>query len=154
MTLSQRDLSRLEGLHVDLVRVVRRAAELMPDDLGFTITEGVRTKERQAQLVAAGASQTMNSRHLTGHAVDLAAVLDGQVRWDWGLYYRLADIVADAVRELAVPMVWGGCFDRPILQWKSRAYVESDDYAARRRAVGARPFLDGPHWELDRKAYP
>jgi peptidoglycan L-alanyl-D-glutamate endopeptidase CwlK len=91
MNLSPRDLTRLEGLHIDLVKVVRRAAELMPDDLGFTVLEGV-----------------MKSRHLTGHAVDLGVMLDGSVRWDWPLYHRLAPIVKQAATELSIGVEWGG----------------------------------------------
>lgn len=123
MELSQRDLTRLEGVHVDLVRVLRRAANLMPVDLGFIVTEGVRTKQRQIQLVKIGASQTVHSRHLTGHAVDLAALVDGQVRWDWPLYDHIAVAMKTAAKELDVPLTWGGDWYR---------------------------FRDGPHFELPR----
>lgn len=150
MNLSQRDLTRLEGLHIDLVRVVRRAAELMPDDLGFTVTEGLRTQKRQAELVAAGASQTMNSKHLVGEAVDVAAVLTGQVRFDFGLYYRIADVFAQAAKELAVPMTWGAAWDAPMLGWDKPAEQESIDYTARRRKAGKRPFLDAMHFQVER----
>jgi peptidoglycan L-alanyl-D-glutamate endopeptidase CwlK len=78
--LSARDLLRLHGVHEDLVAVVRRAHDFMPADLGFIVTEGLRSAERQAQLVRVGASRTHNSRHLTGHAVDLAVTLHGEVR--------------------------------------------------------------------------
>ena len=66
MTLRGRD--KLAGVNADLVRLVERAALLMP----LVVLEGVRSKERQATLVADGKSQTMNSRHLTGDAIDLA----------------------------------------------------------------------------------
>jgi peptidoglycan L-alanyl-D-glutamate endopeptidase CwlK len=152
--LSQKDLTRLEGLHIDLVKVVRLAAEKMPADLGFMITEGLRTAARQAQLVAAGASQTMRSRHLTGHAVDLAPLLDGGPRWDWPLCYRVADVVADAARELHISLEWGGCWDRTVQQWHSPAHEESEGYANRRRAAGHKAFLDGPHFQLPASEYP
>ena len=64
---------KLKGVNIDLVSVVHRALEL--SDIDFAVTEGLRTKERQAELVKAGASKTMNSRHITGHAVDLAAIV-------------------------------------------------------------------------------
>jgi peptidoglycan L-alanyl-D-glutamate endopeptidase CwlK len=99
--------------------VIRRAAELSP--LEFIVTEGLRTQARQAQLVKAGASQTMNSKHLIGRAVDLAAVVDGEVRWDWPLYAKLAQSVKEAAAELDTPIVWGG-------DWRT--------------------FKDGPHFEL------
>lgn len=129
--LLPRDLDRLRGVHPDLVRVVIAARARVP----FIVTEGLRTERRQAQLVAAGASRTMNSRHLTGHAVDLAYWLDdgdnsveaGEVRWDWPLYEKLGAEVKATAQELGVPIVCGG-------DWKS--------------------LRDGPHFELDRKHYP
>lgn len=124
-SLSAQSYRKLEGVHPDLVRVVELAIALTEVD--FTITEGVRSRTRQQQLVAAGASQTMNSRHLTGHAVDLAAFIGGKISWDWPLYHKLADAMKSAAKELGVPIIWGG-------DWKS--------------------FPDGPHFELDRKVYP
>lgn len=123
--LSSRSLAKLEGVHPDLVRVVHRAITLTPVDFG--ITEGLRTKERQRQLVAQGASRTMNSRHLTGHAVDVVAYVGGEVRWDWPLYPRIAKAFREAARIEGVKIVWGG--DWPRLR-------------------------DGPHFELDRSVYP
>lgn len=126
-TLNARSLKALEGVHPDLVRVVHRAAELVPLPLGFIVIEGRRTAKRQVELVAAGASRTQNSRHLTGHAVDLMATVNGQGRWDWPLYGQLADAMKRAAAEAGVAIVWGG-------DWKS--------------------LRDGPHFELDRKVYP
>jgi len=121
--LTTRDMQRLAGVHPDLVRVISRAREAAD----FIVTEGLRTTERQRQLFAAGASQTMNSRHLTGHAVDLAALVGKEVRWDWPLYDRLALAVKKAAVEEEVAIVWGGDWPR---------------------------FRDGPHFELDRRRYP
>lgn len=118
-------LHRLEGVHQDLVRVVRRAAEL--DQVVFTVTEGRRSLERQRQLLAAGATTTLRSRHLTGHAVDLAVLVDGELRWDWPLYHRLAEVVKQASKDVQVPIEWGG-------DWTS--------------------FKDGPHFQLPWKDYP
>jgi len=123
--LGQRSRERLQGVHPDLVRVVERAIELTSVD--FTVLEGLRTTDRQKTLVAAGASKTMNSRHITGHAVDLGAYVDGQVDWSWPLYERIAAAMKLAAKELNVMIVWGG-------DWRT--------------------FEDGPHFELDRKAYP
>lgn len=123
--LSIRSRDRMKGVHPDLVRIVERAIQLTPVD--FMVTEGLRTTKRQAELVRAGASRTNNSRHLTGHAVDIAALVDGQVRWDWPLYPRIAAAFKQAGRELNTPLTWGG--DWPKLR-------------------------DGPHFELERKAYP
>ena len=123
--LGIRSRMKLHGVHPDLVRVVERALALSP--LDFTITEGLRTTQRQAALVKAGASQTMRSRHITGHAIDFAVLVGGQVRWDWPLYAQVSVAFKQAAKELNVPIVWGG-------DWKS--------------------LKDGPHVELDRKKYP
>ena len=117
--------SRLRGVHPDLVKVVERAIELTPVD--FTVLEGLRTIARQRQLVAASASKTMNSRHLTGHAVDIAPLLNGKVSWDWPLYHLIAPAVKQAAKDLGVPIEWGG-------DWRS--------------------FKDGPHWQLPFRSYP
>lgn len=117
--LSDRDLQKLEGVRPELVAVVVRAAE--KSDLEFRVLEGLRTMERQRQLVASGASKTLRSRHLTGHAVDLAPLENGNVSWAWPLYYRLAPIVKAAAAELGTPIEWGG-------DWRT--------------------FKDGPHWQL------
>lgn len=123
--LGATSLARLQGVHPDLVKVVKLAITRTPVD--FTVLEGLRTKERQAVLFKQGATKTMNSRHITGHAVDLAPVIDGKVSWDWPLYHRLEPVVKAAAKELGVPIEWGG-------GWAS--------------------FPDGPHWQLPWKAYP
>ena len=116
--LGPRSIARLKGVHPDLVRLVERAIEITTVD--FTVLEGLRTLERQKALVAAGASQTMKSRHLTGHAVDLAAWVDDQIDWSWPLYDKIAVAMTTASSQLKVPVEWGG-------DWKMR---------------------DGPHWQL------
>ena len=123
--LGPTSLLRLQDVHPDLVKVVERAIQL--SEIDFTVLEGRRTKERQAELLKAGATTTMNSRHLTGHAVDLGAFVGGEVRWDWPLYHKIAAAVKQAAKEVGVPIEWGGA-------WKS--------------------FKDGPHYQLPWKAYP
>lgn len=123
--LSKRSISNLEGIHRDLVLVILRAIEITEVD--FAVIQGLRTPEQQAAYVASGASQTMDSRHLTGHAVDLAAYVGRELRWDWPLYHKIALAVKQAAKELAIPIRWGG-------DWKK--------------------FPDGPHFELDRRYYP
>jgi peptidoglycan L-alanyl-D-glutamate endopeptidase CwlK len=150
--ISARCELRLAGVHPDLVRVVRRAAE---GGALFRVVEGLRSQERQRDLVASGASQTMVSRHLTGHAVDLAPVVDGVVSWDWEHFFPLADAIADAARKEGVPLIWGGAWGRTVQDWpQGRAKHAQDAYVAERRAAGRKPFLDGPHFELARTAYP
>ena len=128
MPLNERSLKNLTGVHADLVKVVHRAAELAEvAGLHFIVTEGLRTLARQRQLVAAGASTTMKSRHMTGHAIDFAPVVGGEVTWKWPPFFLIADAFKAAAKELGVAIVWGGDWVR---------------------------FKDGPHIELDRKAYP
>ena len=152
MTLSARCELRLAGVHPDLMRVVRRAAT---GGAMFRVTEGLRTRERQAELVAKGASQTMNSRHLTGHAVDLAPLVGTDVSWDWKHFYPMADAIAHAARAEGVPLLWGGAWGRTVHEWpKGSAKAAQDAYVAERRALKRRPFLDGPHFELPAAVYP
>lgn len=120
MTIDAQSERCLEGVHPDLVAVVRKARETTP----FRVTEGVRSIARQRELVAQKRSQTLKSRHLTGHAVDLV---------DMAGSYRKAEMktIAEAMKaaatEIGVKLVWGG-------DWTS--------------------FQDTPHFELERHAYP
>ena len=120
--LGSKSKKKLKGVHPDLVAVVERAIEISEQD--FSVIEGMRSIERQKQLLADGKSTTMNSRHLTGHAVDLAPY---PMSWDWKYFYPIADAMKEAAEELDVKIVWGG-------DWKS--------------------FPDGPHFQLDWGAYP
>lgn len=115
----------LTGVHPDLVEIAGLAAKNSKFDLW--VVEGLRTPERQAKLVKTGKSQTNNSRHLTGHAIDLAPYVAGKLLWDWSYYNELAPIVKAAADELGTPIEWGG-------DWKS--------------------FPDGPHWQLPWANYP
>ena len=96
--LGVRSKQRLQGLHKDLIAVVERAIEIT--EIDFTVLEGMRTLDRQKELVAKGASTTLNSRHLTGHGVDLGAYVGGTVRWDWPLYYKIADAMKQAAEGI------------------------------------------------------
>lgn len=123
--LGTRSRQNLQGVHPDLVKVVERAIQITKQD--FTVIEGLRSAKRQAQLVKSGASQTTNSRHLTGHAVDITPWVDGQISWDWKYYGEVREAMFQAARELGVEIEWGG-------NWKS--------------------FKDGPHWQLPWAKYP
>lgn len=125
MILNSRSLKNLKGVHPDLAALMQEAAKETP--VAFIITEGLRTRERQLALIKAGASQTLESRHLTGHAVDVACLVNGEVRWDWPLYRTLARHIKDVAKRAHVYIIWGG-------DWKS--------------------FPDGPHFELDKRFYP
>ena len=138
--LSEKSIQKMDGVKDDLVRVVKRAIEL--SDTDFAVIEGLRTKERQAYLVKKGASKTMNSKHLTGHAVDIAPVVDGKISWDFEHYYALANAMAKAATELGVKVRWGGAWTT--ITGKSGT---PQDWVKAYRNGGGR-FLDGPHFEL------
>ena len=150
MSLPSRCELRLAGVHPDLVRVVRRAAE---GGALFRVEEGLRTVERQRQLVAKGASQTMASRHITGHAVDVLPLVDGQPTFDWQYYFPLADAFRAAAIAEGVPVVWGGAWGQEMAQYAT-AKAGQAAYVARVKEAGRKPFLDGPHFELARAFYP
>lgn len=143
-------LNRLVGVNEALRGVVMRASESCP----FAVIEGVRTRERQEQLVAKGSSRTMNSRHLTGHAVDLAPLHAGRISWEWPHFSPLVAAMRQAAIDLNVPLIWGGCWDTELNSTTGDAIAIRDAYAARIRARGRRPFLDGPHFELNRSHFP
>jgi len=115
---------RLATVHPDLQKLFNAAISTSPYD--FSITEGVRSLERQKELLEAGKSTTMNSRHLKGNAVDIAVFVEGKLTWDFKYYKEVSDHIKALSKSMQIPIVWGG-------DWKS--------------------FIDGPHYELDRKFY-
>lgn len=125
MKLGKRSRERLIGVHPDLIIVM--ATAIQRTEIDFAVIEGMRTLERQKELVAKGASKTMKSRHLTGHAVDVAPYVGGEIRWDWPLYDKLAVVIKKAAEDCGIVVEWGG-------DWKT--------------------FKDGPHWQLPHKTYP
>ncbi|MDH2273007.1 M15 family metallopeptidase [Moraxella porci] len=138
--LSEKSIQKMDGVKDDLARVVKRAIEI--SDTDFTVIEGVRTRARQAELVKKGASKTMNSKHLTGHAVDIAPLIDGKISWDFEHYYALASAMAKAATELGVKVRWGGAWTT--ITGKSGT---PQDWVKAYRDGGGK-FLDGPHFEL------
>ena len=125
----KRSEENLKGVHPSLVSVVRRALELSKQD--FTVIEGLRTFERQRELMKQGATRTMNSRHLKGYAVDLMPYGVPHV-WETGrkdvlqAWHDIADAMKQAAAEKGAPVEWGG-------DWRS--------------------FVDMPHYELSRTKY-
>jgi peptidoglycan L-alanyl-D-glutamate endopeptidase CwlK len=151
--LSALSRRRLVGVHPDLTRWVEAGIALTAQD--FRVQEGLRTKARQAQLVAAGASRTLDSRHLTGHAVDLVPLLGTVPRWDWPLVYQIVPPLAQAARDLNLPVIWGGAWcDLADLRSVADAEAAIAAYTAQCKRKGRRPFLDGAHFELSRHRYP
>ena len=145
--LSGRSQSKLEGVDPQLVEVVEKAITLTKIDFG--VIEGLRTEEKQKELVAAGASQTMKSKHLEGLAVDLMAYINGRGSWELNLYDDLADAMADGANVVGCKIRWGAAWQiDDIGSWDGSAEDAMNAYIDLRRSQGRRPFIDGPHFEL------
>lgn len=144
--LSKRSLNNLQEVKPPLVAVVHRAIQITEVD--FVVIEGMRTLKRQQELVNQGASQTLNSRHLTGDAVDLAAWL-GTIRWELPLYFKIAEAMKQAAIENCVALRWGGAWTVPDIRTYSDTMEHAHEaYLALRRSQGRKAFIDLPHFEL------
>lgn len=131
--LGSRSLKNLRGVHPDLVKVVRRALKICPCD--FTVIEGLRTLERQKRLKRSGATKTLRSRHLTGHAVDIVPWINGTVDWnDYGNFCQVGHAMRVAAVDLGVALTWGA----------GKMYGGS----------WSNSFNDMPHYQLQWKSYP
>ena len=134
--MDPRSIRNLSGVHPDLVLVIQKAFESITSDshITFKVTEGVRTMRRQEELYALKKTKTLKTRHVPENnkcrmscAVDVVAVVDGQVSWDFYNYTILASYIKASAAKLCIPIVWGG-------DWKS--------------------FKDGPHFQLSEIDYP
>lgn len=145
--LSGNSLLKLNGVQDELREVVIRAIELTKVDFG--VIEGLRSEKRQRELVESGASQTMRSRHLTGHAVDLMAYVGSRGSWELNLYDDIADAMKEAAIEKDVGIQWGAAWTVPdIREWEGTMEEAMNSYIDTRRAEGQRPFIDAPHFQL------
>ena len=126
--LTERSKENLVGVHEDLVHVLTDAyAVIRSLGLDIIVTEGLRDAKRQKKLLAEGKSKTLNSRHLTGHAFDIAIIKDGKVTWDMQWYKQVAKVVKEVAKTEGIDVEWGG-------DWSS--------------------FKDGTHFQLSWAAYP
>jgi peptidoglycan L-alanyl-D-glutamate endopeptidase CwlK len=145
--LSLRSIDRLEGVDDKLIEVVTTAIKYTKVDFG--VIEGLRTIERQQELVDRGASKTMKSKHLEGKAVDLVAYIGPRVSWELNLYDDIADAMKQAATELDVAIRWGGAWTTSnICEWQGTMQQAMTNYIDMRRLQNRRPFIDGPHFEL------
>ena len=147
-SLSSRSLGKLEGVKPELVEVVKKAIELTKTDFG--VIYGMRSAAEQQKLFDSGKSQTLKSKHLTGDAVDLMAYVDGKASWELNLYDDLADAMKWAATEKGVKIRWGAAWTVPdISAWDGTMEAAMMSYIDTRRAESRRPFIDGPHFELN-----
>lgn len=146
--LGAKSEDNLIGVDERLVRCVRRAIVVTTVDFG--VFEGLRDVERQRKLVADGVSRTMNSKHLTGHAVDLVPYIGGRLQWQMPACIQVAIAMREAATAFGVTLTWGACWDRRISELDPRQMDdEVEEYAARFRLHAKRhPLIDGPHFEV------
>ena len=149
--LSQRSLSKLEGVHPELIEAVKRAIELTTVDFGCIA--GTRTIAEQEGNVAAGLSQTMKSKHLTqedgyAHAVDLMAYVNNKGVWELNVYDEIADAMKESAEEIGVAIKWGAAWSEgDIRTYPGTSEAAMLAYVDLRRSQGRRPFIDAPHFE-------
>lgn len=121
----KRSLRNLQGIHPDLRAVCDRAIRISEQDM--TVIEGLRTVERQRELLRKGFSKTMRSRHLTGHAVDIVPYpIAHRLSYPQHIWDMLAEAMFRSSDELNVPVEWG---------YKKWGW-------------------DHPHWQLPWRQYP
>lgn len=146
--LSKRSLNNLTGVKPELVNVVKRAIQITKIDFG--VTQGLRTIEQQRAYFKAGKTKTMNSKHLTGDAVDVVAYIGSDISWELNIYDEIADAFAQAARDQGTVIRWGAAWNVPdITKWNGSMEDAMMYYIDTRRAQGRRPFIDGPHFELN-----
>ena len=145
--LSTKSQERLMGVEPELKEVVYEAIKVTKIDFG--VIEGLRTEEKQKQLVESGASQTMKSKHLEGRAVDLMAYIGGRGSWELSVYDEIADAMKEAAIKVDVAVRWGAAWTvTDIREWEGTMEEAMNSYIDTRRGQGRRPFIDAPHFEL------
>ena len=151
--LSGRSLNKLEGVHPTMVDTVKRAIEVSKVDFG--VIYGVRSLAEQEKLYKAGRSQTMKSRHLiqgdgTSHAVDLMAYDGSNPSWDIVMYVDIADAMKAAALKTGAKIGWGAAWQiDDIAKWDGTMEEAMNAYIDLRRSQSRRPFIDGPHFQLN-----
>lgn len=133
---NERDYERLQGVDTVLAAVALQVIER--HHIECHVTEGLRTAARQKELVAQGKSKTLDSKHLTGHAVDLVVMPNGKLDWSPKAYTELARTFAQVALEFGLPVRWGG-------SWRWISGPKCSDYP-----FLAAKFFDGPHFEIER----
>ena len=102
----------LKDIDLDLCQVTRRALALSRVD--FAVISGKRDMAEQRRLVRSGASKTLHSRHLTGHAVDIVPIdpETGKGRFCRALALEVAAAFYAASQQYGIPIAWGGMWSQ------------------------------------------
>ena len=105
---SSRSLDVLAGVTPPLRQVATQALEISRID--FAVISGRRNRAQQRALVEAGKSLTMQSRHLTGEALDVVALDPASGRADWSRAGLMEVAIAfhEAASRLGIRIAWGG----------------------------------------------
>lgn len=143
-------LKELAGVDSRLVAVTKLAISISTQD--FCVYDGIRTVKEQAAHVKAGTSQTMESKHLDGLAVDLVPWVNGGPKWDWDLIYPIALAVDEAATKLGVANLirWGGAWDRKLSDFGGNAKAYFNECQAYQQRHPGKDFIDGPHYEISK----
>ncbi|NBT57503.1 M15 family peptidase [bacterium] len=150
MFLSFHNRVKLAFVHPELVRVFDEAVNFYSKKI--RIIEGLRSVQRQNQLYLQGKTKTLDSRHLTGHALDLVTQDNGNILWDEPNAIQLAAAIRASAIKCGVPIRWGGCWQEinTVVNLKQAA----TDYVARLKAQKRKPLIDMVHFELPKDRYP
>lgn len=133
--LGKRSLSRLYRLHPKMAACVVLAITYL-DEVDITVSETVRSKQRQHELYYGKPQKTwtLKSKHLIqsdgfSHAVDLIPLLNGQAAWD--KCQLVADAMFKAAKVIGIRIRWGG-------DWNQNGSSRDEH---------KRGSYDGPHFE-------
>ena len=125
----KRSTERLRGVDAKLVNVLNEVVKYFD----ITIIEGLRSQERQNELVAQGKSKTKFGKHVLGKAVDMAPYpIDWQARDD---FHLLGGFVLGIASQMGVNVRWGG-------DWSSSSLYKG------KRTTKDNSFDDLVHFEL------
>ena len=105
--LSERSLNNLKGVNKDLAKVMEIAIVNSPYD--FVITEGVRSAERQEEMLRTKKSRVRHSKHQDGFAVDIMAYDEnGKGTWEHTYYEAINGHIQEIANLEGVTITWGG----------------------------------------------
>jgi peptidoglycan L-alanyl-D-glutamate endopeptidase CwlK len=94
-------------------------AAIVDSPYNFIVISGKRTLAEQKVLLATGKTTTLNSRHLTGDAADIAVEVNGDITWNGAYYKTVAAHIKKVAKKLGIAIEWGG-------DWKS--FIDSGHF--------------------------